>query len=76
MYTCRDATEAMTDAEEQKLVGSRKVWFNVHMTICYFCRSYRRQLREAVSLAKEIPREEAPSEVVDHAMAAFRARRS
>jgi hypothetical protein len=75
MFSCRDATNLMTDESEGKLAGSFKYRF--HMAICAHCRAFQRQLRAAIALAKSIPREhEAPApEVEDRLAAAFRAAR-
>jgi hypothetical protein len=75
MFTCRDACELMTDERERALEGSRGFRYRFHMSICPYCRRCRRQLDEAVALAKEISAQEAPVEVVDAAMSAFRARK-
>jgi hypothetical protein len=74
MFACRDATALMTAAEEGALSGLSLVKYRIHMSICFHCRACRRQLREAVALSREIPREDAPSHVVDAALAAFRER--
>ena len=75
MFTCRDATEHMTDEREGALSGWVRAWYRLHMTMCPYCRACRRQLDEAVVLAREIPPGEAPEKVVDAAVAAFRAHR-
>jgi hypothetical protein len=72
MFTCRDATEHMTDEREGAPVG---FWYRFHMSICPYCRACRRQLDQAVALVKEIPSEEVSDKVMDAALAAFRARR-
>jgi hypothetical protein len=75
MFTCRDATEHMTDEREGALSGWRAVQYRLHMTICPYCRACRRQLDQAVSLAREIVADPAPEKVIDAALAAFRLRR-
>ena len=75
MFACRDAMELMTEADEGALRGWKRVKYRFHMSICPHCRACRRQLDEAVSLAKEIPAEPAPPAVTDRALEALRARR-
>jgi len=75
MFACRDATELMTEEREGTLRGGKRFWYGFHMTICSECKRYRRQMLEAMELAREIPREEPPREVEDKLAAAFRARR-
>jgi len=74
MFTCRDATDLMTDEREGALSGGLGFWYRVHMTICPYCRACRRQLDQAVSLSKEIPPEVVSDKVMDAALAAFRER--
>ena len=73
MFTCRDATEHMTDEREGARVG---FWYRFHMSICPYCRACRRQLDAAVSLVREIPVESVPDHVEQAAVAAFRGRKA
>ena len=75
MFTCKDAAEMMTDEREGALSGGSGFWYRVHMTICPYCRACRRQLDQAVALAKEIPPEQVSDKVMDAALEALRARR-
>jgi hypothetical protein len=77
MFSCRDATDLMTEETEGTLSGGGRFKYRVHMTICPHCKAFRRQLREAVEVAKEIPREHdaPPTEVEERLAEAFRARR-
>jgi anti-sigma factor ChrR (cupin superfamily) len=74
MFTCRDASEHMTDEGEGALTGARRFWYRVHVTICPYCRTCRRQFEATVRLTRDIPAEGAPDRVVDAALEAFRAR--
>jgi hypothetical protein len=74
MFTCRDAVEKMTDDREGALEGLSGARYRLHVTICPHCRRCRRQLDEAVALAREIPAHEVPQKVMDSAVAAFRER--
>jgi hypothetical protein len=74
MFTCRDASEHMTDEREGALSGLRGARYRLHMLICPNCRRCRRQLDEAVALAREIPPAEVSDKVMDSALAAFRGR--
>jgi hypothetical protein len=76
MFTCREASEHMTDEREGALSGWERLTYRVHMTICPYCRTCRRQLDAVVALARQIPGDEAPEAVVDAAVAAFRARQT
>lgn len=77
MFSCRDATDLMTDESEGALSGGGRLKYRIHMIICAHCRAFRRQLRETVAVVKEIAREpEAPKpELEERVMEAFRARR-
>ncbi|MGH7295453.1 MAG: hypothetical protein ACRELB_10995 [Polyangiaceae bacterium] len=74
MYTCRDANEHITDGREGALTGWTGFWHRLHMTICPYCRACRRQMDEAVALAKEAPRQEVPPAMMEAALEAFRRR--
>ena len=74
MFTCRDATGHMTDEREGALSGWLRAQYRLHMTLCSHCRAFRRQLDETVSLAREIPRDDVPENVMNAAVAAFRER--
>jgi hypothetical protein len=76
MITCKTVEGLMTDAQEGALSGFLGFRYRFHMSICPYCRRARRQLDRAVELAKEIPPQEAPVEVADAALTAFRARAS
>jgi predicted anti-sigma-YlaC factor YlaD len=75
MFSCRDATELMTDEGEGALRGGRRALFRLHMFICGHCRAFRRQVGDAVTLAKEIPTDELPPDAEHRLVEAFRARR-
>ena len=74
MFICRDAAEHMTDEREGALSGWLGFWYRFHMSICPYCRTCRKQLDEAVSLAKEIPPTDVSDKVMDAALSAFRGR--
>jgi hypothetical protein len=77
MFSCRDACNMVTDESEGALEGGRGFLYRLHMTICPYCKRFRRQLRETIAVAKEIPREgveEPPAEVEERLAEAFRGR--
>jgi uncharacterized Fe-S center protein len=74
MFSCRDATQMITDEREGALVGWRGVRYRIHMTICVHCRRCKRQLEEAVHLSTDIAAEEVSKEIEEKALAAFRSR--
>ena len=76
MFSCRDATNLMTDEGEGALSGGGRFRYRVHMTICAHCRAFRRQLRATIALMKSIPRDDdAPGrDLEDRVVEAFRAR--
>ena len=76
MFTCRDATHLMTEADEGALTGLTRFRYALHVTICPHCKACRRQLDQAMALAREIPPVEAPAEIESRAVEAFRARAS
>ena len=73
MFTCRDATLLHTEAREGALEGWTAARYRLHMTICFQCKRCRRQLDEAVELARDIPAPEPTPDVEEKAAAAFRA---
>jgi hypothetical protein len=75
MFSCRDATELMTEEHEGALSGWVRARYRFHVTICPHCRACRRQMDQALSIAKEIPAEPVPETVEERAVAAFRAAR-
>jgi hypothetical protein len=77
MFSCRDATNLMTDESEGALSGRGRFGYRTHMVLCAHCRAFRRQLREVVELAREIPREkDAPRpELEERLVEAFRAQK-
>jgi hypothetical protein len=77
MFSCRDATNLVTEESEGALAGRGRFMYRLHMTICPYCKAFRRQLEETIAVAKEIPRENvAPGAEVEERLAeAFRARR-
>jgi hypothetical protein len=75
MFACRDAVHLMTDEREGALSGWERIKYRAHMTVCVYCKRYRRQLEEAMDLTKDIPPEEVSTGVEESAMAAFRARK-
>jgi hypothetical protein len=76
MFACRDAIELMTEEREGTLRGSQGLWYRLHMRICPYCRTCRRQMDEVVALAKETRRGAPASEVEASVLAALRARSS
>ena len=74
MFSCRDATNLMSDEREGRLAGGTRFKYACHMIICGHCRAFRRQLVETIAIVKEIPREEIPTKTEDEILAAFRAR--
>ena len=73
MFSCRQATQLMTEAREGALTGTRRARFATHLVICKGCRAYRRQLDLTVAVTKEVPRDAVPAEVEDRLVAACRA---
>lgn len=74
MFTCRDATSLLTEETERSLRGWLRAKMRFHLAICSHCGAYRRQMNEAIGLAKETRGSEVSSAVEDSAIAAFRRR--
>jgi hypothetical protein len=72
MFGCRDATGLLTEEREGTLRGWLRAKFRFHMTVCTHCRAYRRQMEEAIALAKETRNPGVPPSVEEAAVAAFR----
>jgi hypothetical protein len=76
MFACRDATDLMTDDREGTLAGSVRFKYRLHLLICPYCRTCRRQLDEVVALAHQTRRETCAPDVEASVVAALRARAS
>ena len=75
MMMCRDIVDAMTDAQEGKLGGLRKVLYGFHMKVCPFCQAHEKQLETTVATMKALPKEAPASSAREKALAAFRKNR-
>ncbi len=75
MFTCRDAAQLMTEEKEGTLHGWTRAKYELHMTVCVWCRRCRRQLDEAIDLSRDIAPAAVPPTVEESALAAFRGRR-
>jgi len=62
---CRKAMSHLTDAKEGALTGLAKALFDAHLTVCIPCRRYRAQYESTVDMLAKLPKEEAPSALVD-----------
>jgi hypothetical protein len=65
MITCRDASELHTEAAEGALKGAKKVFYDVHMTICGACKRYRAQLLATTQILENLPKETPPPGLLD-----------
>jgi hypothetical protein len=74
MFACRDATDLMTDEREGALRGAQRVMYHLHLLICTYCRTCRRQLDDVVVLARETRSEGGATEAEASVLAALRAR--
>jgi hypothetical protein len=72
---CRGAVEAMTDADEGKLSGWRKVSYRVHLAICPFCRGHRAQVDKTVAALASLPKEPPSPDALSRAAEAFKNRK-
>jgi len=71
MLRCKDVADRASDYvnRDLPLVERLQVWW--HLSMCYVCRRYVRQMRQAVALLRRMGRETAaPSD--DDAQALFR----
>ena len=75
MMMCRDAADAMTDADEGALAGWRLVKYRAHMAICPFCRAHKQQLDTTVSTLRALPKDPPSDDARERALAAFRNRK-
>jgi hypothetical protein len=76
MFACRDAMDLLTEERDGALTGWSRVKYRTHMLICAHCRACKRQLEEAIAIAKEIPKDDPPPNIEASALDAFRKRRS
>jgi hypothetical protein len=74
MFACRDATDRMTDEREGALSGALRFKYRLHLLICPYCRTCRRQLDEVVALAGSTRRETRDAEPDASVLAALRER--
>jgi hypothetical protein len=75
MFACRDATDLMTDEREGALRGKERWLYGLHVLICPYCRTCRRQLDEVVALAKETRAASDTTDVEASVVDALRGRR-
>jgi hypothetical protein len=74
MFTCQDATHLHTEDREGALEGWTGAKYRFHMMICPYCKRCRRQLNEAIALARNLPPDDVRPETEESLVAAFRAR--
>lgn len=74
MFACRDATDRMTDEREGSLSGALRFKYRLHLLICPYCRTCRRQLDEVVALAGSTRQEGRETEPDPRVLAALRER--
>ena len=72
---CRDAPDAMTDADEGALTGWPRVTYRMHMAICPFCQAHQPQLDTTVAALRALPKEPPSDDARERALAAFRNRK-
>ncbi|MBS2016308.1 MAG: hypothetical protein JST00_25720 [Deltaproteobacteria bacterium] len=65
MMTCREATQLHTTAAEGGLQGTTKLRYDVHMTVCPYCKCYRTQLVTTTSVLAGLPKEKPPEDLLD-----------
>jgi hypothetical protein len=76
MFSCRDAIDLMTDERDGALRGKQRWLYGLHVLICPYCRTCRRQLGDVVALATETRREPDTTEPETKVLEALRARRA
>jgi hypothetical protein len=72
---CRGVVEAMTDADEGKLSGWRRVSYGFHLAICPFCRSHRAQVDKTVATLAALPKQPPEQAALQRAAEAFKNRK-
>lgn len=73
MLTCRELAALITEYLEGALSVPDSVRFQLHLGMCADCRAYLRQMKQTVSVLRELPPEEAiPSPVRDELLARFK----
>jgi hypothetical protein len=75
MMMCRDVALAMTDAQEGKLGGLRKLLYRFHMSVCPHCQAHEKQLETTVATLNALPKEPPAEDAREKALAAFRKNR-
>lgn len=57
MMSCREATRLASDALERKLTRRERAGLAMHLAVCAWCRTYRRQVHALDSLFRQKPPE-------------------
>ncbi len=75
MMMCRQAVEAMTDAQEGALSGWRRLTYRLHLAICPACRAHRSQIETTVGVLHGAPRPDPSEDARRRALEAFQNRK-
>jgi hypothetical protein len=71
--TCREFVELVTDYLEGALPFGRWVQFQLHLGICFGCRTYLKQMKETVRRLGNLQREPPPEAVREELRRRFQA---
>lgn len=52
MISCKEAAEMMSEAQDQSLPFMRRMALKFHLSMCYGCRRYKKQLQIIRDLAR------------------------
>jgi predicted anti-sigma-YlaC factor YlaD len=72
MLRCKELTEVATDYLEGDLSRMERLRVRIHLWMCRHCRTYLDQMRKVVELLRQLPKENAPFEVLDELLPRFK----
>ena len=71
-FTCREIVELITDYLEGSFTLSQRLRFQMHIGLCFACRSYLCQMKYTVATLRQLPSEPVPTQVKEALMKRFR----
>ena len=70
--TCQEFVEIVTDYLEGSMTFWERIRFHLHLGLCFGCRVYLRQMKQAVHTLGRLPQEPVPPAVREQLLERFR----
>ena len=72
MLTCQQITELVTDYLEGRLTTRRWISFQMHVGLCFKCRTYLKQMKATVATLGKLPDDPLPADIKRELLARFK----